>query len=80
MGELGLMGMLVPEEWGGDGCRHGRLRLAVEELARIDSSVGVTLDAHASLGPMAMYNWGTEEQKDGGCPTSAPATTSPRSA
>ena len=63
MGELGLMGIPFPAEYGGGGADTLSYALAVEELARIDSSVGITMAAHTSLGTMPIYLWGTEEQK-----------------
>ena len=64
MGELGLMGIPFAEEYGGGGADTLAYALAVEELARIDSSVGITLAAHTSLGTMPINLWGTSEQKD----------------
>jgi alkylation response protein AidB-like acyl-CoA dehydrogenase len=63
LGELGLMGIPVPEEYGGAGGDTVSYALAVEELARIDSSVAITLAAHTSLGIMPILLFGTEEQK-----------------
>ena len=63
LGELGLMGIPFPEEYGGGGGDTLSYALAVEELARIDSSVCITLAAHTSLGTMPIYLWGTDEQK-----------------
>ena len=63
MGELGLMGIPFPEEFGGGGADNLSYALAVEELARIDSSVGITMAAHTSLGTMPIHLWGTDEQK-----------------
>lgn len=63
MAELGLMGIPFPEEYGGSGSDILSYALAVEELARIDSSVAITMAAHTSLGTTPIYNWGTEEQK-----------------
>ncbi|MDX6616976.1 MAG: short-chain 2-methylacyl-CoA dehydrogenase [Solirubrobacterales bacterium] len=63
MGELGLMGIPFPEEYGGGGADTLTYALAVEELARIDSSVCITMAAHTSLGTMPIWLWGTEEQK-----------------
>src|SRR6185436_19025423 len=63
MGELGLMGIPFPEDYGGGGADTLSYALAVEELARVDSSVCITLAAHTSLGTMPIYNWGTDEQK-----------------
>ena len=65
LGELGLMGIPFPEEYGGGGADTLSYALAVEELARIDSSVCITLAAHTSLGTMPIYLWGTDEQKLG---------------
>src|ERR671931_2224694 len=63
MGELGLMGIPFPEEYGGGGADTLTYVLAIEELARVDSSVCITVAAHTSLGTMPIYLWGTEEQK-----------------
>src|SRR5436309_3434981 len=64
MAELGLMGIPIPEEYGGGGADTLAYALAVEELTRIDSSVAITMAAHTSLGTMPIYLWGTDEQKD----------------
>jgi len=64
MGELGLMGIPFPAEHGGGGADNLSYALAVEELARIDSSVAITMAAHTSLGTMPIYLWGDEEQKE----------------
>jgi short/branched chain acyl-CoA dehydrogenase len=63
LGELGLMGIPFPEEYGGGGADTFSYVLAIEELARVDSSVCITVAAHTSLGTMGIYNWGTDEQK-----------------
>ncbi len=63
MGELGLMGIPFPEDLGGGGADSLTYAIAVEELARIDSSVAITMAANTSLGTMPIYNWGTDEQK-----------------
>ena len=63
MAGLGLMSIPFSEEYGGGGGDILSYAMAVEELARIDSSVGITLAAHTSLGTSPIYNWGTEEQK-----------------
>jgi alkylation response protein AidB-like acyl-CoA dehydrogenase len=63
MGELGLMGIPFPEEYGGGGADTLSYALAVEELARIDSSVCITMAAHTSLGTMPIHLWGTDEQR-----------------
>jgi short/branched chain acyl-CoA dehydrogenase len=64
MGELGLMGIPFPEQYGGGGADTLSYALAVEEMTRIDSSVAITMAAHTSLGTMPIYLWGTDEQKD----------------
>jgi short-chain 2-methylacyl-CoA dehydrogenase len=63
LGELGLMGIPFPQEYGGGGADSLSYALAVEELTRIDSSVAITMAAHTSLGTMPIYLWGSEEQK-----------------
>jgi short-chain 2-methylacyl-CoA dehydrogenase len=63
LGELGLMGIPFPDEYGGGGADTLSYVLAVEELARIDSSVAITMAAHTSLGTMPIYLWGTDQQK-----------------
>ncbi len=63
LGELGLMGIPFPEEYGGGGGDTLAYALAVEELARVDSSVAITMCAHTSLGTQPIYMFGTEEQK-----------------
>jgi alkylation response protein AidB-like acyl-CoA dehydrogenase len=63
LAELGLMGIPIPEEYGGAGGDTVSYAIAVEELTRIDSSVAITLAAHTSLGTMPILLFGTEEQK-----------------
>jgi short-chain 2-methylacyl-CoA dehydrogenase len=63
LGDLGWMGIPFPEEYGGAGADTLAYALTVEELARIDSSVAITLCAHTSLGTQPIYLFGTEEQK-----------------
>jgi alkylation response protein AidB-like acyl-CoA dehydrogenase len=63
LAELGLMGMTVPEEYGGAGTDTVSYAIAVEELTRIDSSVAITVAAHHSLGTLPIYYFGSEEQK-----------------
>jgi short/branched chain acyl-CoA dehydrogenase len=63
MGKMGLFGLPFPEEHGGMGGDYFTLCLALEELARIDSSVAVTVEAGVSLGAMPIYRFGTPEQK-----------------
>ncbi len=63
LGELGLMGMPVPEEYGGSGTDTVSYAIAVEELTRVDSSVAITMAAHTSLGTMPILLFGSEQQK-----------------
>ena len=63
LGELGLMGIPFPEEYGGGGADTLAYAIAIEELARVDASVCITVAAHTSLGTMPIYLWGTDEQK-----------------
>jgi short/branched chain acyl-CoA dehydrogenase len=63
MAELGLMGMPIPEEYGGGGTDTLSYAIAVEELTRIDSSVAITMAAHVSLGTMPIFLFGNEAQK-----------------
>src|SRR5919202_1630829 len=63
LGELGLMGIPFPEEYGGVGGDSLAYTLAVEELTRVDSSLAITMCAHTSLGTQPIYLFGSEEQK-----------------
>ena len=63
LAELGLMGLPIPEEYGGAGGDTVSYALAIEELTRIDSSVAITVAAHTSLGTMPIFLFGSEEQK-----------------
>jgi butyryl-CoA dehydrogenase len=63
MGELGLFGVPFPEEYGGQGADLLTFCLAVEELGRVDQSVGITLAAAVGLGAMPILRFGTEEQR-----------------
>ncbi|GIG89142.1 acyl-CoA dehydrogenase family protein [Plantactinospora endophytica] len=63
MGKMGLFGLPFPEEHGGMGGDYFALCLALEELARVDSSVAITLEAAVSLGAMPIYRFGTAEQR-----------------
>src|SRR5918911_4960777 len=63
LAELGLMGMPIPEAYGGAGTDTVSYAIAVEELTRVDSSVAITVAAHTSLGTMPIYYFGNEEQK-----------------
>jgi len=63
MGELGLFGLPFPEDYGGAGADFSTLCIAIEELARVDSSMAITLEAAVGLGAMPVYLFGSEEQK-----------------
>jgi short/branched chain acyl-CoA dehydrogenase len=63
LGELGLMGIPYSEEYGGGGAGTLAYALAIEELARVDSSVAITVAAHTSLGTWPIYAFGNETQK-----------------
>src|SRR6476659_5352172 len=63
LAELGLMGMTIPDEYGGAGADTLSYALAIEELARVDSSVAITVAAHHSLGTLPIWLFGSEEQK-----------------
>ena len=64
LAELGLMGLPIPEEYGGAGGDTVSYAIAIEELTRIDSSVAITVAAHTSLGTMPILLYGTDEQKE----------------
>ena len=63
MGELGLFGLPFPEEYGGSGGTFLDLCLAIEEIGRVDQSLGITLEAGVGLGAAPIWEFGTEEQK-----------------
>ena len=63
LAELGLMGIPIPEEYGGAGADTVSYAIAIEELTRIDSSVAITVAAHTSLGTMPIYLFGNDAQK-----------------
>jgi short-chain 2-methylacyl-CoA dehydrogenase len=63
LAELGLMGMTVPEEYGGGGADTVSYAIAIEELTRVDSSVAITVAAHHSLGTLPIFYFGSDEQK-----------------
>ncbi|MDW7992255.1 MAG: acyl-CoA dehydrogenase family protein, partial [Anaerolineae bacterium] len=63
MGELGILGLPFPEEYGGSGGDYLALALALEEIARVSGTVAIILDAHTSLCCEPIYLFGTEEQK-----------------
>jgi butyryl-CoA dehydrogenase len=64
MGKLGLFGLPFPHEYGGMGGDYFAFCLALHELARVDSSVAITLEAGVALGAMPIYRFGTGEQRD----------------
>ena len=63
MGDLGLFGLPFPEEYGGSGSDFTTLCVAIEELARVDQSVSITLEAGVGLGANPIFQFGTEEQR-----------------
>ena len=63
MGKEGLFGITLPQEYGGQGLDYLSYIIAIEEIARIDSSPAATIAAHNSLGIAPIYNYGTEEQR-----------------
>src|SRR4051795_4513821 len=63
LGDLGLMGIPYPEEYGGGGADNLSYAIAIEELARVDSSVAITVAANTSLGTWPIYAFGSEDQK-----------------
>lgn len=64
MGEMGLFGLPFPEEYGGMGGDYFALALALEELAKVDQSVAMTVEAGVGLGAMPIYKFGSAEQKE----------------
>ena len=64
MARLGLMGLTLPEEYGGSGGDFVAYNMALEEISRADTSVGITMEAHISLGCSPLANYGTQEQKE----------------
>ena len=64
MGELGLFGLPFPEEYGGAGGDFLSLCLAIEEISRADTGVGITLEAAVCLGASPIHDFGTAEQKE----------------
>jgi len=63
MGEMGLFGLPFPETYGGMGADFLALCLAIEEISRVDASMGITLEAAVGLGASPIYRFGSEEQK-----------------
>jgi short-chain 2-methylacyl-CoA dehydrogenase len=74
LAELGLMGLPIPEQWGGAGGDTLAYAIAIEELARIDSSVAITVAAHTSLGTMPILMFGNDDQKQRWLPELAAGT------
>ncbi len=64
MGEIGLLGLPFPEEFGGAGADYLSYCLALEEISRADVSVGITMEAHTSLGASPFFLFGSKEQKE----------------
>ncbi|GCF07596.1 acyl-CoA dehydrogenase family protein [Dictyobacter arantiisoli] len=64
MGELGLLGLPFPEEYGGAGADFLSYCLAIEEISRGDASIGITMEAHTSLGATPFYLFGSQQQKE----------------
>lgn len=64
LAELNLLGVPFPEEYGGAGADNVSYAIVIEELSRVDASVGVIVSAHTSLGTWPIYQFGTQEQKD----------------
>ena len=64
MGDLGLFGLIFPERWGGSAGDFASLCVAIEELGRVDQSMGITLSAGVGLGANPIFQFGTEDQQD----------------
>ena len=79
LAELGLMGMTIPEEYGGAGTDAVSYAIAVEELTRVDSSVAITVAAHTRWGRCRSTTSATRSSGSAGCPTSPRAASSPPS-
>src|SRR5918992_5953444 len=71
MANLGLFGLPFPEQYGGSAADFLTLCLAIEEIARVDSSLAITLEAAVGLGAMPVYRFGTEDQKQRWLPSLA---------
>jgi len=63
LGEMGLLGVIFPEEYGGAGLGYVEYVIAIEELSRVDGSVGIIVAAHNSLCCNHIYKFGSDEQK-----------------
>ena len=75
MGELGLMGMMVPEKYGGSGLDMTSFATAIIELGKVDASVAITMAAHNSLGTLPLLLFGSEDQKNSHLPKLASGKT-----
>ncbi|HOU23175.1 MAG: Acyl-CoA dehydrogenase [Chloroflexi bacterium ADurb.Bin180] len=64
MAGLGLLGLPIPEQYGGSGADTVSYAIAVEEVSRVSGSIGITMAAHTSLGLYPLYRFGSEEQKN----------------
>jgi alkylation response protein AidB-like acyl-CoA dehydrogenase len=64
LGEMGLLGVIFPEEYGGAGLGYIEYVIAIEELSRVDGSVGIIVAAHNSLCSNHIYKFGSDEQKE----------------
>ena len=64
MGDLGLFGLIAPEQYGGSGGDFTSLCVAIEELGRVDQSIGITLEAGVGLGINPILTFGSEAQKE----------------
>ncbi len=64
MGDLGLFGLVFPERWGGGGGDFASLCVAIEEIGRVDQSMGITLSAGVGLGANPIHQFGSEDQQD----------------
>ena len=63
MADLGFMGMMIPEKWGGSGIDTCSYVIALEEIAAVDASTAVIMSVNNSLVCQLLYDWGTDEQK-----------------
>src|SRR5438128_10270299 len=63
MAELNLLGVCIPEQYGGAGVDYISLGLVCEELEAVDTFLRVAMSVHTGLNPLTLYTWGTEEQK-----------------
>ncbi|MFQ5979340.1 MAG: acyl-CoA dehydrogenase family protein [Candidatus Heimdallarchaeota archaeon] len=64
LGDLGILGLCIPKKWGGAGFDYLALAVVCEELEAVDTSLRVVLSVHTGLNSLALYQWGTKEQKD----------------